>query len=77
MYKKITRIEEGKILGGICTGLGKYFEIDPVVFRILFAVLFIFGGSGLLLYIIMWIIIPKDQNMISSNNQQNFNQKNQ
>lgn len=76
MYKRITRIYEGNIFGGVCTGLGKYFNIDPVIFRILFLVLFFMMGTGALLYLIMWIIIPNEQNLFPPNNQQNNNQQN-
>lgn len=59
MNKKLTRSSESKIFGGVCGGLGEYFEIDPILFRIIFLVLLFTAGSGLLLYIILWIIIPQ------------------
>lgn len=71
MYKKLTRVRENKLLGGVCTGLGKYLEVDPVVFRIVFLILFFIAGGGLILYLIMWIIIPDEQNMLPPNNYQN------
>lgn len=48
--------EEGKI-AGICAGLGDYFEIDPVIVRIIFLVSFFLGG-GFIAYLIGWFIIP-------------------
>jgi phage shock protein PspC (stress-responsive transcriptional regulator) len=48
----------GKI-AGICKGLGDYFNIDPVIFRLLF-LLGLFSGGGLIVYIIGWFIIPTD-----------------
>lgn len=61
MHKKLTRSCTNNILGGVCRGLGEYFNIDPVIFRILFLVLLFVFGSGVLLYLIMWIIIPQQQ----------------
>jgi phage shock protein C len=47
------------VIAGVCGGLGRYFNFDPVLFRIAFLVLLIPGGLGLLLYIIAWIAIPE------------------
>lgn len=57
--KKLRRSLDDKIIAGVCGGLGKYFDVDPLIFRILFVLLTIFGGSGVLLYIILWIVIPE------------------
>jgi phage shock protein PspC (stress-responsive transcriptional regulator)/heme/copper-type cytochrome/quinol oxidase subunit 2 len=56
--KRLYRDEQDKILGGVASGLAHYLNIDPAVIRILFAVLAIFGGSGFLVYIILWIVLP-------------------
>ena len=57
--KKLYRSRTNKILGGVCGGLAEYFNIDPVLVRILW-VLFIFAfGTGILAYLIAWLIIPK------------------
>lgn len=56
--RRVFRDEDNKVLGGVCSGIGAYFDIDPLWIRLgLIALLFGFG-SGLLLYIILWIIIP-------------------
>lgn len=56
--KRLFRNErEGKI-AGICAGLGNYFEVDPVIIRLLFVFGFFLGG-GILVYLIAWIVIPK------------------
>lgn len=57
--KKLYRIKKGRILGGVCTGIGEYFDIDPVLVRLIWVVLTLFYGIGLLAYIIAWIIIPE------------------
>jgi len=59
MDKKIYRSRKNKIIAGVCGGLGEYFKIDPVIIRILFITMTVFGGTGLLLYIISAFIIPK------------------
>ena len=46
-------------IGGVCGGLGEYFDKDPTLFRILFVAITLFFGSGILLYLIMWLIVPK------------------
>jgi phage shock protein C len=57
--QKIYRARTGKVLGGVCGGLGDYLNIDKVIVRILFVLLAVFGGSGVLVYIILWIAIPE------------------
>jgi phage shock protein C len=46
------------MLAGVCGGLAEYFNIDATVMRVLFLILAVFGGSGLVLYLVMWIVIP-------------------
>ena len=48
------------MIGGVCGGMGVYFDVDPVLLRVLWAVCFFIGGVGLLAYIIAWIIIPEE-----------------
>jgi len=57
--KHLYRSKKNRIIAGVCGGLGEYFNIDPVIIRIL-CVLFALGmGSGIIAYIIAWIIIPQ------------------
>ncbi len=56
-HKKLYRNENDKVLGGVCSGLANYFNIDVVVARIIFVIL-LFSGIGFLTYIIMWIAVP-------------------
>ncbi len=62
--KKLFRDQKRKILGGVCAGLGHYFNIDPVWPRLLFALL-VFGSYGglLLVYIIFWIVLPASEEL--------------
>lgn len=54
-YKKLYRDENHKIIGGVCSGIANYFNIDPLIARILFVVFF---GFAFILYLILWIVIP-------------------
>jgi phage shock protein PspC (stress-responsive transcriptional regulator) len=56
--KRLERDTRDKVLGGVCSGLGNYFDMDPTFWRVLFFILFFFGCSGLLIYIILWIAMP-------------------
>ena len=57
--KKLYRSNSERIIWGVCGGLGNYFQIDPILIRILFVLLFFAGGTGLFFYIILAIMIPK------------------
>jgi phage shock protein C len=59
MEKKLYKSEENKILLGICGGIGEYFDIDPVIIRLLLVVLIFLGFSGIFAYIIAAFVIPK------------------
>jgi phage shock protein C len=56
--RKLYRSRENKILAGVCGGLGEYFQIDPVIIRLLWIVLSLVWGFGVILYIIAIFIIP-------------------
>ncbi len=56
---KLYRSEKTKMIGGVAGGLSEYFNVDVVIFRLLFLLLLLFSGGGLLAYIILWIAIPK------------------
>ncbi|PHR44638.1 MAG: hypothetical protein COA32_14700 [Fluviicola sp.] len=57
--KRLYRDEENATIGGVCAGLGHYVQVDPVIIRILFVLMVILGGSGILVYIILWAVIPE------------------
>jgi len=56
--KRLYRDEQDKLLAGVASGLAHYLNLDPAVVRFIFILLFFFGGSGLLIYIILWIVLP-------------------
>lgn len=60
MEKRLTRVENGKMICGVCAGLGKFFNIDPTLVRLGFVILTCFGGSGILVYLAAAVIIPKE-----------------
>jgi phage shock protein PspC (stress-responsive transcriptional regulator) len=57
--KKLYRLSESKKIAGVCAGLGEYFDLDSLLFRLLFAISIFFGGVGLLIYVLMWILVPE------------------
>jgi len=56
--RKLYRSQTQRMLAGVCGGLAEYFNIDATVMRVLFLILAVFGGSGIVIYLVMWIIIP-------------------
>jgi phage shock protein PspC (stress-responsive transcriptional regulator) len=56
--RRLYRNPNDKMLGGVCSGIANYFDIDPVIIRLIMVVLFLGAGIGLLAYIIAWIVIP-------------------
>lgn len=57
--KKLTKSENGKVICGVCAGLGEYFDIDPVIIRLIFLILLASGGSGVLIYVVLCFILPE------------------
>lgn len=55
---RLTRSKGNAIIGGVCAGLANYFGWDATLMRVVWILLFLFAGTGLLLYIILWIIMP-------------------
>ena len=55
---RLYRSKTNRMIGGVCGGLGEFFGIDPTLIRVLFTMLAILGGQGILLYLILVIVIP-------------------
>ncbi|MDQ3238958.1 MAG: PspC domain-containing protein [bacterium] len=68
--KELRRSATNKVIAGVCGGLGEYFEVDPTILRIVFVVFTFFGGSGILLYVLIWLVVPIGANRRFS--QENF-----
>ena len=58
MEKTLRRSRTDKMIAGICGGLGKYFGLDSTILRLVFVLLLIFAGTGLLAYLVLWLVIP-------------------
>ena len=56
--RRLTRSRENRWLGGVSAGLGEYFDLNPIVYRIAFVALALAGGTGILLYVAAWLVIP-------------------
>ncbi len=48
-----------KMIGGVCAGLGEYLGLDPTIVRVVWVLMVLFAGFGILLYIILWLVMPK------------------
>lgn len=60
MEKRLQRSRTEKMIGGVCGGLAEYFGIDPTIVRILWVVITLIGGAGILAYLILWIAMPQE-----------------
>lgn len=58
--KRLTRVEEGRMIAGVCAGLARYLGIDPTVVRLIFVLLALFAAGGVLLYLVLWLIMPME-----------------
>jgi phage shock protein C len=56
--RKLYRSRNQRMIAGVCGGLADYFNIDATLVRVLFLLLAVFGGTGLVIYLVMWIIVP-------------------
>jgi len=60
MQKRLYRSTTDKMIAGVCGGIAEYFNIDPVIVRVLAVVLLFAGSAGFWAYIILWIVVPKN-----------------
>jgi phage shock protein C len=58
--KRLTRSRQDRMIAGVCGGIGRYLSIDPTLIRLAMLLLAIWGGGGILVYIIAWIVIPEE-----------------
>ena len=58
-YHRMYRDPDQRIIGGVCAGMGAYWRIEPWLVRIIFFILTMMGGLGILVYLILWIVIPE------------------
>jgi len=56
--KRLMRSSRDKKIGGVCAGLADYFDLDPTIVRVIWLLAILFAGTGFLVYIILWIVLP-------------------
>ena len=66
MDKKLYRSDTNKVISGVCGGLGDYFEIDPVMVRVIAVILALAHGVAIVAYIVAWIIVPKRESLVET-----------
>ena len=64
--KRLVRPREGRKIAGVCLGVAEYFDLDVTVVRWVWLLIVIFGGTGLLAYLIAWIVIPEGSAVVVS-----------
>lgn len=58
--KKLYRSRSNRMLGGVAAGLADYLNTDPTIIRLIFAFSFLLWGTGILIYLVMWVIVPEE-----------------
>lgn len=58
-YHRMYRDPDHRIIGGVCAGMGAYWRIDPIIIRVIFLALILAGGLGILIYLILYIVLPE------------------
>ena len=59
--KQLIKSSENKIIFGVCGGLGEYFEVDPILFRLALIILSFAGGGGILIYLLFALLMPASE----------------
>ena len=60
MDKRLYRSRTDRMVGGVCGGLARYFNVDPTVMRLLFVLLTVVPGGSILPYLILWLVVPEE-----------------
>lgn len=58
MEKRLTRVKQGQMIAGVASGLARYFDIDVALVRLIFALLVLGDGAGVLIYLALWLALP-------------------
>ena len=75
MAKKLYRSRKDSMIGGVCGGIGEYFDIDSTLVRLLAILIVFLGGVGVIVYIIAWIIIPQNPEQTIDDNEETAGEK--
>jgi phage shock protein C len=60
MQKRLHRSRTEKMIAGVCGGLAEYLDLDPTIVRVVWVLITLLAGAGILLYLVMWIVVPLD-----------------
>ncbi|MCA9984430.1 MAG: PspC domain-containing protein [Anaerolineales bacterium] len=66
MEKRLMRSQSDRMVAGVAAGLAEYFNIDPAIVRLLFVLMTVMGGHGLLIYLILWLVMPEVDEPVKS-----------
>ena len=66
--KRLVRNTHDEMVGGVCSGIANYLNIDPVIVRLVFVLLALGGGHGILAYHILWVLMPTDEEPVAKAN---------
>jgi phage shock protein PspC (stress-responsive transcriptional regulator) len=58
--KKLVRPKDGAMIAGVCAGVARYFGLDPTLVRVIWVLLVCLAGTGVLAYLICWLVIPQE-----------------
>jgi phage shock protein C len=58
--KRLLRSESDRMIAGVCSGIGRYFGVDPTLVRLVFVIFAFVGGSGIVAYLVMWLVVPRE-----------------
>jgi len=61
MKNRLYRSKDDRLIGGVCGGLAKYLNVDPTLVRLIWALMSFYYGTGIILYLLAWIIIPEEK----------------
>jgi len=66
--KRLVRNTHDEMIGGVCSGIASYLDIDPVIVRLVFVLLALGGGHGIVAYLILWVLMPTDEEPVAKAN---------
>jgi phage shock protein PspC (stress-responsive transcriptional regulator) len=66
--KRLVRNTHDEMVGGVCSGIANYLNIDAVIVRLVFVLLALGGGHGILAYLILWVLMPTDSEPVAKAN---------
>jgi phage shock protein PspC (stress-responsive transcriptional regulator) len=66
--KRLVRNTNDEMIAGVCSGIANYLNIDPVIVRLVFALMALAGGHGILVYLILWILMPTNGSPVAKAN---------